>query len=371
MIDLSVSTHLNDTGKPMMIHKNARPVVHTLSLPSPIKKYFSGETWEIDLSNTTNPYLDQSAEYPDIFQREIKELYVHTLLSIRPPSCVSAPPLALSHHNVLLTVGSMEGIDLLLRTFAEPNEDTICITDPTFPAYEHWGRLHNLKVTALPLEGEALDRFSVSRLKQINPRLLFLCNPNNPAGTKLDSSLITTLCRELDGFVIVDEAYIEFSNFSSSIFDIPFLENLIVLRTFSKAWGMAGVRCGAIIAHSDVIHSLRHVQLPFAVSSLTQEKVRKRLLNTQNTFDSWEKIKEERENFVQKLSACKNVSHIFKSEANFILVQFHDFPQAMTAFQQHKIHVMDCVAVIPRAVRITVGRGEQNKRVVEALGSLT
>ena len=354
----------------MIIHKKARPVVHTLPLPSPITKYFSNTEWEIDLSNNTNPYLGECSDYPDVMQTTLKELYLHTLLSIQPPSDVSEISSSLSHQNILLTVGSMEGIDLLLRTFAEPNADRVCVIQPTFPAYAHWARLHNLSVHSIDLRGEALNDISIADVQALAPRMVFVCNPNKPTGTQLDASLINTLCETLDGFVIVDEAYIEFSDSPSSLFELPHHDNLIVLRTFSKAWGLAGIRCGAIIAHPAIINALRHVQLPFGVSRFAQEKVKERLLNTTPTFHSWERIKKDREILTNQLSPLVNVANVFKSATNFIMVQFHDFNEAMRLLQKHKIHVLDCSASLPKAVRISVGWVQQNDRVVEALSTV-
>lgn len=261
----------------------------------------------------------------------------------------------------------MEGLDLLLRTFAEPNTDVICIGHPTFPAYEHWALIHTLKVKKIPLLGEDLNTLSVEDILKINPKMVFLCNPNNPTGTKLDSKVIETLCESLEGFVVVDEAYIEFSDISSSVFHLNKYSNLIVLRTFSKAWGLAGVRCGVIISDKSVIHALRHVQLPFGFSSFSQAKVRERLFDTEETFLSWKRIEKNRDELIATLLTLEEVTKIFKSHTNFIMLVLKDFRKVMGLLKKHKILVLDCSSSIPNSIRVSLGNEKQNMKFLEVM----
>lgn len=273
--------------KHMLIHPKARPIISKLSLPTPIKKYFSNLDWEIDLSNNTNPYIEGFSEYPDVKQHDLKKLYLNQILSLNPLSSFTKEEREVfTSDNVLFTAGSMEGLDLILRTFSEPKKDVICVTSPTFSAYEHWALIHGLCVKTIPLFGEELDQIKIEDVSKLDPKIVFLCDPNNPTGTKLSPETIHKLCDSLDGLVIVDEAYIEFSDQSSSIFCLNKYKNLIILRTFSKAWGLAGVRCGVVIADKLIIHALRYVQLPFAFSSPAQEKVAELLLNPGKIFSS-------------------------------------------------------------------------------------
>jgi histidinol-phosphate aminotransferase len=354
----------------MNIHPHARAVLTTLSLPSPIQKYFGKQTWEIDLSNNTNPYMADFAEYPDVKHTELKEIYLEKIQAINP----TVPPnhsfsSSLSHENLLFTVGSMEGLDLLLRTFAEPNKDTICILHPDFSAYEHWSRLHNLRVKKIPLMGENLDTIQVEDIVKLKPKLVFLSNPNNPTGAKLDTESIEVLCNSIEGFVIVDEAYIEFSDFSSSIFNLSKYNNLIILRTLSKAWGLAGVRCGAIIAHKLVINALRYVQLPFGFSSLSQDMVKERLLNAEAIALSWQRIKKDRKEMIDQLSRTRNVAKVFPSHTNFIMAILKNFPKTMATLNRNKILVLDCSLSVPNSIRISLGNEEQNAKVSSVIFS--
>ena len=352
----------------MMIHPKARPLISKLSIPSPIKKYFSNEDWEIDLSNNTNPYAGKFSEYPDVKQSSLKELYLKRILALNPPlSFQETLKEVFTSENVLFTAGSMEGLDLILRTFCEPNKDIICVPTPSFSAYEHWALLHNLQVKKISLFGDNLDQLALEDIITINPKMIFICDPNNPTGTKLKFETIQKLCSSLEGLVVVDEAYIEFSNQASSIFYLNQYKNLIILRTFSKAWGLAGVRCGAIIAEKSIIHALRYVQLPFALSSLSQTAVKEQLLNPEPVFDSWKKIIEERENLTHHLSSLKGITKIFKSETNFIMIVLEDFYRTLSLLNQYKIHVLDCSSSLMGSMRVSIGTAEQNQKFLEVM----
>ena len=353
-------------GKPMKLHPKARPVISKLALPTPIQKYFSNCEWDVDLSNNTNPYLGDLSDYPDIKQHQLKKLYLKTLLSLTPSFTANNKP-PLTPNNILFTAGSMEAIDLLLRTFSEPNMDVICVTTPTFSAYEHWSLIHNLRVKKLPLYGDNLNHLSIDKVMRINPKITFICDPNNPTGTKLKPELIQKLCNSLEGFVVIDEAYIEFSDHSSSIFNLHHHENLIILRTLSKAWGLAGVRCGAIIADASIINALRYVQLPFTISSLTQVSVEQQLLNPERTFASWKKIKQDRDDLIESLSEVKGVTKVFKSETNFIMVILNNLQKTMALLRENKIQVLDCSENYPSAIRVSIGNEEQNKKFLDVI----
>src|ERR1700722_4976 len=186
----------------MMIHPKARPVISTLSLPSPIKKYFLNLEWDIGLSNNTNPYMKEFSEYPDVKQDHLKEIYLKTILSLNTPAFFRKEYTP-TPENILFTAGSMEGLDLLLRTFSEPNKDVICIASPSFPAYEHWALLHNLKIKKVSLFGDNLDQIILEDVIELNPKITFLCDPNNPTGTKLEPYIIQKLCESLEGLIIV------------------------------------------------------------------------------------------------------------------------------------------------------------------------
>jgi len=352
----------------MILHSKARPIISTLTIPSPIKKYFSQASWKIDLSNNTNPYLGDLAQYPDVKQDELKDIYLDKILSLN--SYISLGLENRNHlesKNVLFTVGSMEGLDLILRTFSEPNKDSVCLISPTFPAYNHWALLHNLEVIHTPLLGETLNEFSVEAILQCRPKIVFLCDPNNPTGTKVESLLIKNLCDSFDGLIVIDEAYIEFSEHPSHLSYLSHYKNLIILRTFSKAWGLAGIRCGAILADETIINALRYVQLPFGVTSFTQKKVRECLLHCERTVQSWQKIKENRVYLSRELSNMESVSKVYPSQTNFLLVVLKNFEYTMELLKEYGIQVFDCSSVVSDSIRVSLGTEEQNKQFLDVI----
>lgn len=355
----------------MMVHPKSREVFSKLPLIGPLKKYLSGIEIDTDLSNNTNPFLGQLANYPDLIQKSLKEQYWHFIASINRPIFFSSKDNdKITSNNILFTVGSSEGIDLLLRAFAEPNKDAIAVADPSFPAYEHWGLIHNLQICKFKLLGENYDQFNITEIIKKNPKIVFLCHPNNPTGTLLNQDTIYQLCASFDGLVIVDEAYIEFSEIPSLIYDLSRFKKLIILRTLSKGWGLAGVRCGAIIAADPlVINTLRYIQVPFGFSTPSQEIVADRCQSPKAMIHSWEQVRKERNELSTKLSILKVVERVIPSHANFLLVELNNFPQVMDILHRHKIYVVDCSPVIPNSIRVSVGKAEENQKFLDALQS--
>ena len=331
-----------------------------MSYIGPIRKALAEQVIDVDLSNNTNPFLGNMAEYPDVLQTNLKKNYCEIIGQMNLPMGLYGTD-TLSPENILFTVGSCEGIDLLLRSFAEPNQDQIIVTDPSFPAYEHWGLIHNLKVKKIPLRGENYNRLSVPDILKEKSSMLFLCNPNNPTSTVLDLDILEELCMTYKGLLVVDEAYIEFSDIPSLVHQIHRFKNLVVLRTLSKAWGLAAARCGAVIAHPSVINTLRYVQIPFGFCSPSQEIVRERCDHPDMMFESWKKIREERDILVEKLSDHDSVERILPSHSNFIFVILKDFERTTRELQVNKIFVVDCSRQIPNGIRVTVGTREENE----------
>lgn len=352
----------------MMIHHKARPIVSKLTIPTPLQKYFLPQDWEIDLGSNTNPYMGEFSEYPDVRQDHLKNLYLQTVLSLNSsPSFTERDRGSLTSDHLMFTAGSMEGLDLLLRTFTEPIKDTICIASPTFSAYEHWALIHGLAIKSVPFFGDNLEKIDIEKIVRIDPKLVFICNPNNPTGTLLQPKMIADLCDGVEGLVVVDEAYIEFSDQPSFLFNLKKYKNLIILRTLSKAWGLAGVRCGAIFADPLIINALRHVQFPYSLSSFSQIKVEEQLLYPESTFASWEKIKNSRENLIQELLKLDVVERVFKSHTNFIMLTLKNYEQAINTIREHRIYVLDCSQSLPNAIRVSLGTEGQNSLFLKAL----
>ncbi len=350
----------------MTLHPKSRAIFSQISPLGPIKKLLSNLDIKVDLSNNTNPFMGAMGSYPDALQIDLKQKYANIINQLNRPHETSSLH-EVQPENILFTVGSSEGIDLLLRSFAEPNEGKILVTDPSFPAYEHWGLLHNLDVRKIPLQGKDYNDLHVADILKQDTQMLFLCQPNNPTATLLDQTIIEELCRSYNGLLIVDEAYIEFSDAVSLIHQVRNFKNLVVLRTLSKAWGLASVRCGAVIADPTVINTLRYIQIPFGFPEPSQNLVEERCDHPELMFQSWEKIRHERAYLVEKLSRLDSIEKILPSQANFILLILKDFDKTMAELKTNKIHVLDCSKSIPKGIRVTIGSRRENDTFLNAI----
>lgn len=325
-------------------------------MQGPLKKHFSQIPISIDLSNNINPHSPYLPEYPIIDPIELKQLYLDYIGNKN-----------LKTDNVLFTVGAADGIDLILRSFAQPPSDVVCITDPTYFAYERWATLYDLPVKRVPLKGSNYEQLDIQELKRIDPKIFILCNPNNPTGTLLNLSQVEKICQSISGLVVVDEAYIEFSNQESAATLLHKYENLIILRTLSKGWGMAGARCGIILADPTIIYTLLLVQTPFSFSVPTQESVRQGLVNPKPLQESWEVIKKERDKLYQTLQTLSCVEKVIPSQTNFIMVILKDFDKTFARLIDKGIYVASCRSAAPNAVRISISTIDHNKALIDAL----
>ncbi|MBM3633274.1 MAG: aminotransferase class I/II-fold pyridoxal phosphate-dependent enzyme [Alphaproteobacteria bacterium] len=345
------------SAKPMLtIHPQARDSIKKLGLQGPLKKHFSQIPFQIDLSNNTNPLSPYLPNYPMIDPLELKQLYLDFIGNE-----------SLTPENLLFTVGSADGIDLILRGFAQPPSDVICVTDPTYFAYEHWATLYDLPIKKIPLTGDNFEDISVKNIKNIDPKIFILCNPNNPTGTQVRTETIENICQTINGLVVIDEAYIEFSDQESAAKMLHKYDNLVILRTLSKAWGMAGARCGIILADKRIINTLLYVQAPFSFSIPTQDSVREGLTHSTPLKQSWEIIKQERDKLVQSLKGLSCVSKVYPSQSNFVMVILKDFDKTFARLLNRGIYVASCRWAIPSAIRISVSTKNNNQALLQAL----
>jgi histidinol-phosphate aminotransferase len=279
--------------------------------------------------------------------------------------------------SMLLTArGSDEAIDLLLRSYCRAGIDAILVCPPTFGMYSVAARVQGAQIIEVPLQREAGYACDVAALLahcSDNVKLVFLCSPNNPTGNRLDSPQILHIARTLEGraLVVVDEAYVEFAHGPSLIGQLATLPGLVVLRTLSKAYGLAGARCGALIAHSDVVALLRKVIQPYALTQLTIEAAFRMLepAALAATRSHTAAIKAERERLGTALRALKRVRKVWPSEANFLLVDFDDALAAQQRAHDAGLLVRGLRAFtgLQQALRLSVGSAVENDRLLASL----
>jgi len=275
---------------------------------------------------------------------------------------------------VLVTRGSDEGIDLLLRTFCRAGQDAILITPPTYGMYVVAAGIQGARTVTVPLVREknfALDADAV--LKAVTPevKLVFLCSPNNPTGGLLDRTAVMSLVKSLAGraVVVVDEAYVDFSGQPSLAAEIPANPNLVVLRTLSKAYGLAGARVGTTIADPAVIAVLQKVIAPYpipapvlvaALAALTPAG----LIAAKNSVAT---LVAERTRLAAALPGLPAVKRVWPSDANYLLVEVADSAKTMAAGRAAGVVWRDRSKDVPHHIRITVGTAEENNATLEVL----
>jgi histidinol-phosphate aminotransferase len=270
--------------------------------------------------------------------------------------------------------GSDESIDLLVRGFCRAGVDNVIICPPTFGMYAVAARIQGAEVREVPLlsgRGFALDTARVLAACDANTRIVFLCSPNNPTGNAMDPVAIEQVLSALANrsLVVVDEAYIEFSGDASLTAALARFPNLVVLRTLSKAFGLAGARVGSLIAQPAIVALLAKVIPPYSIPQLTIETVLATLADPQLAIqrERVAQIRAERERLHAALANCKPVQKIWPSVANFLLVDFTDADAVLASARAAKLLIRDMRNVSPQSLRISVGSPEQNDRLIRSL----
>ncbi|MGI5350635.1 pyridoxal phosphate-dependent aminotransferase [Streptomyces sp. CA-250714] len=342
----------------------AAPPVTTVPVPGPARDRHRPRFDLVDLSSNTNPFLGAASHYPGLDTAELARTYLATISALPGHDGVGA----LSADHLLFTSGAVDGVMLLLAALTSPDE-RVCITPPTFPLYAHFARLLRLPLVEVPLRGDDLSELDTERILAADPRVTFLCDPNNPVGTRLDPAQVHDLVTATRGLVVIDEAYVEFSEKPSYAGLVEEHDNLIVLRTLSKAWGLAGARCGIALAHPGIIEALRRVQVPFGFTDASQRAVQERLTNSRRVRASIQHIRAEREQLAAALADHPAVERVFPSETNFLLVRLHKHERVMEQLRSAGIMVADTGFLIPATCRISIGNRRANNALLAALSA--
>ncbi len=268
---------------------------------------------------------------------------------------------------VFLGNGSDELIDQTIRLFCEPGKDAVLILEPTFGMYRKYAEINNVEVQSVPLNNNfqiETDVFSAA-VKRSNPKVLFLCSPNNPTGNCLAN--IEWCLESFDGIVVVDEAYIEFVPEKSVVPLLSKYPNLIVLRTFSKAWGLAGLRLGYGIASEEVATCYNTVHSPYNINAVAQNIALKRLKEKAELYKGIEQTLNEKVRLQSALSDFTFVKKVYPSDTNFILVKFSDAARVYHHLNKNKISTSLRHPEIENCLRITIGNLEENNKLLEIL----
>ena len=294
--------------------------------------------------------------YPDPLQHQVKDKL----------SRIKGVPAA----NMFLGNGSDEAIDILFRAFCRPGVDNVILVPPTYGMYEVSANINDVTFQKVNLTKEyQLDLDGIQEAVNAQTKLIFICSPNNPTGNAINRKDIELILNNFHGIVVVDEAYINFSQTRSFTQELAEYPNLVVLQTLSKAWGLAALRLGMAFASKEIIEVFNKIKPPYNINQATQDIVLE-ALDQVDQVNAW--IKEtvaERELLVKELVKIEYVQYITPSDANFILVRMDDPRGLYTYLVGHGIIVRDRskVELCEGCLRITVGTPEENKILLEKM----
>lgn len=333
-----------------------RPNIWNLKPYSSARDEYKGFTASVFLDANENPYNSPNNRYPDPLQHDLKS-ELSRIKKVLP-------------EQIFLGNGSDEAIDLVFRAFCEPAQDNVVAIDPTYGMYQVCADVNDVEYRKVLLD----DSFQFSADKLLaatdeHTKLIFLCSPNNPTGNELLRSEVEKIINEFEGLVVLDEAYSDFSSAPSMLLQLSKYPNLIVLQTFSKAWGSAAIRLGMAFASPEIIGILNKIKYPYNVNLLTQKEG----LNTLHKYyeiERWVKMLiEERESFMEDFAKLPCVEKMFPSDANFFLVRVTNAVKIYNYLVSLGIIVRNrhSVALCGNCLRITVGTRVENSQLMEAL----
>ena len=278
--------------------------------------------------------------------------------------------------NLIVTRGSSEGIDLLVRVFCRAGQDSIATTTPTFLMYRHYAEVQGARLIEFPTTRDqdfAVDTDALIAMCDESTRLIFLCSPNNPTGNVIPRNDLLSLLesRASKSVVVIDEAYIEFAQQPSIVELLDQYENLVVLRTLSKARAYAGARCGCVIAAPDVIRMLNAVQAPYALATPVIECVENAMMADGADADGWiEDVVTQRVKLIEAIREFPFVRRVWPSSANFFLTEVEDVAALLKQCAGDGILLRDFTGDLANCIRITVGSETENNRLLQSLGRL-
>ncbi|MDR2775286.1 MAG: histidinol-phosphate transaminase [Tannerella sp.] len=340
------------------ISRLVRDNIRNLKPYSCARYEFEGEA-SVFLDANENPMNVPYNRYPDPLQKELKAK-IAKIKNVRPSQ-------------IMLGVGSDEPIDLVIRIFCEPGEDNIVAMDPTYNMYNVCADINRVEYRKVLLNDDySLDAKRILEAVDEKTKVIFLCSPNNPTGNLMDRNEVMKVLNGFGGIIVMDEAYIDFSSQPSWLEMLDEYSGLIVLQTFSKAWGLASVRCGMAFASEQITGYLNNVKYPYNINMLTQKFVSEQL-NYEGRKAKWVKmLLEQREILAGKLAAIPLIEKTYPSEANFLLVKVPDANDVYNKLISRSIVVRNRnnISMCLGCLRITVGTAEENETLLNELKQL-
>ena len=336
-----------------------RPNIWALKPYSSARDEYSGAEASIFLDANENPYNTPNNRYPDPLQKELKNLI--------------APVKKVLPSQLFLGNGSDEAIDLMYRAFCRPGVDNVVAIDPTYGMYQVCAEVNDVEYRKVQLdENFQFTADSLLAASDEHTKLIFLCSPNNPTGNNLCREEIIALLQGFEGLVIIDEAYADFSDAPSFLLDLEKYPNMVVLQTFSKAWGCAAIRLGIAFAHADIIGILNKIKYPYNVNRLTQQEA-VRMMEQHYRVKEWvSSLLEERTRLVREFKKLPCCQHVYPTDANFFLTRVTDAKKIYDYLVSQGIIVRNRsnITLCKDCLRITIGTRPENDALLDALKKL-
>jgi histidinol-phosphate aminotransferase len=334
-----------------------RPNILHLKPYSSARDEFQGDA-SVFLDANENPLNNPYNRYPDPLQRSLKQ-------RVAALKGVGADRLFFGN-------GSDEPIDLIFRVFCEPGRDNVVAIDPTYGMYRVSADINNVSYKTVHLNPDfSLDATRLLAAVDEHTKVIFLCSPNNPTGNDLEAEAVKRVLDTFKGITVIDEAYVDFADRPSYLTLLEDYPHLIVLQTFSKAWGMASVRLGMAFADPAIIRYFNTVKYPYNINLLTQRFVFEALDQADRTRQWVAMLLAERSVLAQGLGRLPLIKTVYPSDANFVLVKV-DNPNAVYTYLVDKgivVRNRHTVSLCEGCLRITVGTSEENKQLLDALAA--
>ena len=339
----------------MDLKKIVRKNIYNLEPYSCARNEFSGEA-SVWLDANESPYNSPYNRYPDPLQADVKSV-IAQMRNVEP-------------QQIFLGVGSDECIDMVYRVFCQPGVDNVVAIEPTYGMYEVCAAVNDIDYRRAPLTADfEIDIEKIYTKIDANTKVIWICSPNNPTGNAFPRETIEAVCAGFGGIVVVDEAYIDFSDKGSMVAQLDRYPNLIVMQTLSKAWASASVRLGAAYASKEIIDIFNKVKYPYNINLLTQRYALE-MLGRRTEVEQWvATLVGERKRLTAELQSVACVERVFASDANFLLVRVSNADNIYKYLQSQGIVVRNRnrVALCAGCLRFSVGTEEENNRLLKAL----
>lgn len=331
-----------------------RPNVHTMKAYSSARDEYTGHEG-VFLDANENPFPSAVNRYPDPYQRDLKE----ELAAVK----------RVQTNQIIVGNGSDEILDLLFRAFCIPGKDKVVTIKPTYGMYDVLAQTNDVQIIEVPLDPDFnLDGEAILASAE-GAKMIVLCSPNNPTGNLLNRNVIIDILTKFNGLVVIDEAYIDFSNGKTFLQELNNFPNLFVSQTLSKAYGMAGIRVGLGFGNVEVVEILNKLKPPYNVNELSQKFALARLRDVKQVAEEVLQILLERSRVLAMLQESKHVERIYRTDANFILFRVANADDLYQHFARNQVVVRNRTKQFgcENCLRVSIGTHEENERFIQVL----